>query len=142
MIGNSPCGWSLFRCKVCAVRINVSKYLLFSSQGYGLALVVDILCGVLSGAASGPNVRRWATFDREANLGQCFIALDPSCFAPGFQGRLTDLVDGLRAMTPVNDSEPVLVPGDPERLHMEKVDAQGGVRYHENQLNLCVSISI
>lgn len=29
---------------------------------------------------------------------------------------------------------PVQVPGDPERLHMAKCDAQGGIAYHVNQI--------
>lgn len=35
----------------------------------------------------------------------------------------------------VDEDKPVLVPGDPERAHMDKVDEEGGIRYHINQLN-------
>lgn len=31
----------------------------------------------------------------------------------------------------------VLIPGDPERTHMEKVNEEGGIRYHPNQLKNC-----
>lgn len=31
----------------------------------------------------------------------------------------------------------MLVPGDPERAHMKKVDTEGGIRYHQNQLDNC-----
>lgn len=34
---------------------------------------------------------------------------------------------------------PVLVPGDPERNSTKKVDEEGGVLYHENQLKASVS---
>lgn len=31
----------------------------------------------------------------------------------------------------------MLVPGDPERAHMDKVDKEGGIQYHINQLTAC-----
>lgn len=31
----------------------------------------------------------------------------------------------------------MLVPGDSERAHIEKVDKEGGIQYHINQLNAC-----
>ena len=37
-------------------------------KGYGLAMMVEILCGVLSGGAFGPNVRTWRTHEKPANL--------------------------------------------------------------------------
>lgn len=36
-----------------------------------------------------------------------------------------------------DEKKPVLVPGDPESTHMEKVDKEGGIQYHVNQLNAC-----
>lgn len=32
---------------------------------------------------------------------------------------------------------PVLVAGDPERAHMKKVDEEGGIQYHVNQIRCC-----
>ncbi|KAK9679663.1 Malate/L-lactate dehydrogenase [Popillia japonica] len=52
-------------------------------KGYGLGFLVEIFCGILGGATYGPNVRKWGTTDRTANLGQCFVAINPQCFAPG-----------------------------------------------------------
>lgn len=85
-------------------------------KGYGLAMLVEVLCGILAGAAYGPNIRPWRqATGRHANLGQCFIAIDPAAFADGFEDRMRDLADGLRSMPPADDALPVLVPGDPER---------------------------
>ena len=36
-------------------------------------MMVEILCGILSGATYGPNVRRWGTTDRIADLVQVFF---------------------------------------------------------------------
>ncbi|CAG0905333.1 unnamed protein product [Cyprideis torosa] len=106
-------------------------------KGYGLSVMVELFCGVLGGASFGPNVRQWMSLEREANLGQCFIALNPDCFAEGYQERLTSLLSSLRETPAVDPSLPILVAGDPEKQHMEKVDRLGGIAYHENQINLC-----
>ena len=37
-------------------------------KGYGLAMLVEIFCGILSGSDYGPHIRRWKNTDREANL--------------------------------------------------------------------------
>lgn len=64
----------------------------------------EILTGILSGAHYSKHIRNW---DRDgwkkgpANLGQVFIAVDPNCFAPGFEERLTDMNSILRHLPPV-----------------------------------------
>jgi len=104
-------------------------------KGFGLATMVEIFCGILAGSNYGPNIRNWLNTRTKANLGQCFIAVDPDCFAPGFQSRLSDLMSHFRQMETTDPEKPVLVPGDPERQHMAKVDTDGGIRYHNNQIN-------
>ena len=37
-------------------------------KGYGLAMMVEVFTGLLAGAAVGPNIRRWRSNDRPANL--------------------------------------------------------------------------
>ena len=37
-------------------------------KGYGLAVMVEVFCGILAGAAVGPNIRRWTGDERVANL--------------------------------------------------------------------------
>lgn len=57
---------------------------------------------MIIGSQYGPNIRGWGTHTHDvANLGQCFIAVDPECFAPGFDGRMSDLMDTIRNMEPV-----------------------------------------
>lgn len=34
-----------------------------------------------------------------------------------------------------------MIAGDPEKNHMKKVDLEGGVKYTENQLKTCASLS-
>lgn len=103
-------------------------------KGYGLGMLVEVFCGILSGGQYGPNVRKWMQTDRPADLGQCFVAIDPSCFAPGFEDRMSDMMDYCRNMEPADPSKPVLAAGDPERSHIEKVNKDGGITYHINQI--------
>ena len=102
-------------------------------KGYGLALMVEVLCGVLSGSAYGPNIRQWKKEEKIANLGHCFIVINPEVFAPGSKDRLAHLLQQLREL-PSSEGKDVMVAGDPERLAMAKVDKRGGIQYHENQI--------
>lgn len=102
-------------------------------KGYGLGLMVEVLCGILTGSQFGPNIRPWKTGNRVADLGQCFIAINPEAFASGAKERLAILLKQLRSL-PASGEKPVLVAGDPERQHMKKVDMEGGITYHPNQL--------
>ncbi|KAI7685460.1 hypothetical protein SSS_10571 [Sarcoptes scabiei] len=105
-------------------------------KGYGLATLVEILTSILAGATSAPNVRKWTANSDEANLGQCFVAIDPNCFAPGFEDRMQTLNKNLRSQDPVVPSQPILVHGDPERSHMEKCQQLGGIEYHNNIIQM------
>ena len=51
-------------------------------KGYGLAMMVELLTGVMSGGDSAHHIRKWNSFDRPANLGQLFVAIDPDRFCP------------------------------------------------------------
>ncbi|XP_053661872.1 uncharacterized oxidoreductase YjmC [Anopheles marshallii] len=112
-------------------------------KGYGLGAMVEVFCGILSGANYATKIRKWthAGADSEADLGQCFVAINPACFAPGFEGRLSDLNSILRNMPMTDPNHPVLVAGDPERMHMAKVDKDGGLPYHVNQIKTCTELS-
>ncbi|XP_055625034.1 uncharacterized oxidoreductase YjmC [Toxorhynchites rutilus septentrionalis] len=112
-------------------------------KGYGLSAMVEMFCGIMAGSNYATNIRKWthAGSDSEANLGQCFVAVNPTCFAPGFEARLSDLNGILRNMPRTDESKPVLVAGDPERNHMKKVDKDGGLAYHENQIKTCNQLS-
>lgn len=102
-------------------------------KGYGLATMVEVLCGILSGSKFGGNIRAWRKSEKAADLGHCFIAINPEVFCPGSNERLTQLVHQLRNL-PRAGEKPIMVAGDPERNSMAKVDASGGILYHENQI--------
>ncbi|CAB3403938.1 unnamed protein product [Caenorhabditis bovis] len=104
-------------------------------KGYGLTSMIEIFCGILGGAHWGPNVRTWMSRSAEADLGQCFVAIDPEAFAPGFNGRLQDFINTMRGLPPAEPGKPVEVAGDMEKRHVELVEKLGGIPYHPNQID-------
>lgn len=109
-----------------------------SYKGYGLGALVEIFTAVLSGATIAPHVRNWSSNSTFADLGQCFVAINPEAFASGFSGRMQGLLNNLRSQEPAEEGQNVLVAGDPERTHMQKCDNQGGIEYHANQIKMAV----
>eukprot|EP00565_Helicotheca_tamesis_P004950 CAMPEP_0185741748 /NCGR_PEP_ID=MMETSP1171-20130828/39122_1 /TAXON_ID=374046 /ORGANISM="Helicotheca tamensis, Strain CCMP826" /LENGTH=442 /DNA_ID=CAMNT_0028413733 /DNA_START=34 /DNA_END=1362 /DNA_ORIENTATION=- len=90
-------------------------------KGYGLAMFVEILCSVLSGAAIGPSVQPWlASREGHIDYGHCFIVIDPSRFTSGFDERLSSYIEAMRSLP-----GHVKVPGDPERVFEEDADKNG-----------------
>ena len=93
-------------------------------KGYALAFI----CEMLAGAVTGSGTMRPERIDAESvTNGMLLIVIDP--------GRMTDrawLLDEITAMTdyvtaspPRKPGEPVLIPGDPERLMRAKRIAEG-----------------
>ncbi|XP_062277392.1 uncharacterized oxidoreductase YjmC-like, partial [Scomber scombrus] len=109
-------------------------------KGYGLGMMVEVFCGILAGAQYSKHVRTWKVTDRVANLGQCFVAINPENFAPGFSDRMSDLLSIQRGLDPADPGCPVLAAGDPERIHMDECKKIGGISYHlkvVNYMNEC-----
>ena len=93
-------------------------------KGYALAFI----CEILAGAVTGSGTMRPERIDNESvTNGMLLIVIDP--------GRITDrawLVDEIKAMTDYvtasprrKADEPVLIPGDPERIMRERRMAEG-----------------
>ncbi len=107
-------------------------------KGYGLALVVDLLTGILGGAAFGPNVvSLFSTHEGEADLGETFLVIDPRAIdEPGaFEARMEVLLGQLIAAPTAPDAPgPVLIPGAPEAEAERLADRRGVVidrEHHE-----------
>ena len=85
-------------------------------KGYGLAVMVHILGGVLAGASFSPLRNRTQKPSDPHNLGHFFMALDPRAFrgAGEFEDDLDQVIDVLHAAKPADPARPVLVAGDPE----------------------------
>jgi LDH2 family malate/lactate/ureidoglycolate dehydrogenase len=82
-------------------------------KGYGLALLVELLAGCLTGAGS-PGI---PDSGYRVGNGVFLQAFDPAAFMPAdqFEALATALATAIRATPPAAGFEEVLLPGDPER---------------------------
>ncbi|XP_014258867.1 uncharacterized protein LOC106672169 isoform X2 [Cimex lectularius] len=103
-------------------------------KGYGLALMVEALCGISAGSHYGYKIRAWMGAGSVANLGQCFGAINPDCFETGFKERMSDMMSFLRNMPKADVNKHVLIPGDPERHSEQETVKNDGILYSTNQL--------
>lgn len=96
----------------------------FGHKGYGLAMMIDLLCGPLNGNPYGPTISGMFTeLDTPRRLGAFFLILDPSRFAGG--ELLADTVETIaRALS--NEPGSPLMPGDPE-LNEETIRRVEGI---------------
>lgn len=86
-------------------------------KGYALALLVDLLSGVLSGAGFGTGVRSmYKDLTRPADVGHFFAAIDPGAFMPieEFRERTEAIVEEIHGKPPAPGFEAVNVPGEIE----------------------------
>jgi L-2-hydroxycarboxylate dehydrogenase (NAD+) len=87
-------------------------------KGYGLALMVEVLTGILGGARSGPDILGLFSTDGPSELGQAFWAIDPAVLdggREGFEARLERLCDQLTGAPTAPDAPGrVLIHGEPE----------------------------
>ncbi len=88
-------------------------------KGFGLGMVVDIFCGLLSGMPFGREITSMylTPLDQKRYLGQFYMALDISKFQDVklFKSRLKKYMDEIRREPAKDPANPVMVPGDPEK---------------------------
>jgi LDH2 family malate/lactate/ureidoglycolate dehydrogenase len=88
-------------------------------KGYGLALLVDVFCALLSGAALSAGIGQlFSAPGQPQHMGHFFGAMDIAAFGSveAFKARVDELVRAMKA-NPLRDGfEQILVPGEPELL--------------------------
>lgn len=101
-------------------------------KGYGLALMVDILSGVLSGAAYGPgvhNLKRPVRPGEKAapNVGHFFLAIDAARFMDiaAFEARLDDLMDTIKGSRKALDQDEIYIHGERSWARTQTYREQG-----------------
>ena len=85
-------------------------------KGYGLAMMVEILCAVLSGGAMSLELGGIRIKDRPMRVSQFFMAIDVERFMPRheFTARMRSLIEMMKSSEPATDYDEVLVAGEPE----------------------------
>ncbi|TAX62931.1 Ldh family oxidoreductase, partial [Rhizobium ruizarguesonis] len=92
-------------------------------KGYGLALVVDLFAGVLSGAAYLSHVKSWVDAPGEPqNLGHFFLVIDTTRLGQKswLAERMNDFADILHSTPATNPDAPVLLPGEIEMRNLAR----------------------
>lgn len=97
-------------------------------KGYGLAVMVHVLGGTLSGGSFSPIRNRTQKPSDPHNIGHFFLAIDPRAFRAGgeFEDDLDQVIDVLHGARRADPAQPVLVAGDPE-MATRSERLQGGV---------------
>ena len=109
---------------------NVSGLLPISgSKGYGLAMMVDILSGILLGLPFGNRVSAlYGNLSEGRNLGQLHIVINPAFFTDleEFKHRITQTMNDLNNIKPAPGFEQVFYPGQ-RSLRKEKLSEENGI---------------
>ncbi len=85
---------------------------IYGYKGYGLAFMIDLLCGVLNGMTFGRHINNmYEELDQPRKIGHFLMALDPGRFAGGdtLEATVDAVVQDLRTQ-----GEDILHPGEPE----------------------------
>jgi LDH2 family malate/lactate/ureidoglycolate dehydrogenase len=96
-------------------------------KGSGLALMVEILCGVLGGGAMATEVGGLRFRGRPFRASQCFLGIDIERFLPlgEFQARMDWLIREIKNTPPAKGYTEVLVAGEPEWRAEERRRREG-----------------
>jgi LDH2 family malate/lactate/ureidoglycolate dehydrogenase len=97
-------------------------------KGYGLAVVMDVLTGVLSGGQSGAGVQGlYADTSVPNDCAHFFLALDVESFAnpQEFTGRLRELVTQIKNSDRAPEVDRLLLPGQLEAERYEQSEEHG-----------------
>jgi len=98
-------------------------------KGYGLALMIEVLSGVLSGAAVRDKVGAWTTDvpARVTDHGHTFLVIDPATItgANTFPGGMSSLLDGIKECPTVAGAGALKIPGEMEAARAVQAEAGG-----------------
>lgn len=98
------------------------------SKGYGLMMMVDILCGSLLGVPFGKNVSSmYADLSAGRELGQIHLVINPDFFgsSENFKNNVRKMVDEIHELRPAPGFDKVLVPGESSEKKAQDYERNG-----------------
>jgi ureidoglycolate dehydrogenase (NAD+) len=112
-------------------------------KGYGLAVVVEILSGALTGAAITRRIGRlYHDLDRPQDVGHFHLAIDPERTVG--RARLADAIESLiaevRATALAPGADEILLPGEPE-LRVQAIREREGIPLPDAQWRALTELS-
>jgi LDH2 family malate/lactate/ureidoglycolate dehydrogenase len=105
-------------------------------KGSGLAMLMDIFGGVLSGAAFAGGVGdQYKAYDRPQDVGHFFFAMRPDLFVPmaEYRWRMDTLIERVRACPKAEGCDEILIPGEPE-ARCEETRRRTGIPYSAGEI--------
>lgn len=97
-------------------------------KGYGIALLIDILCGVLSGAAFGKHINDMYTeFENPTNVGHVFGVIDVERFIPLeiFKNNIDQMIEEIKNTSRADGVSEIFLPGEIEFIKKESRLVEG-----------------
>lgn len=97
-------------------------------KGFGLAIVVDVLCGILTGAGTSPTIGAlYDDFDESMELGHFVAAIDVDRFRDlaSFREAVGGYIDRIKSQRTKDGIEEIRVPGELESMQMERNRKEG-----------------
>jgi len=105
-------------------------------KGSAIAMLMDIMGGVISGAAFGGDVRnQFLDYDQPQNVGHFFLVMKPDLFISkeDYLKRMDTLVQRVHAVKPAEGFDEILMPGEKER-RLEATRRRTGLPYHPKEI--------
>ncbi len=105
-------------------------------KGAALAMIIEVLAGLMTGAAYGKDVIwQYSGSSEPSNVGHLFIALNISGFIniQEFQTRMDNMVDDLKTMKKAYGFEEIRMPGEKSRRSVA-INKKEGIEVSEELL--------
>ena len=118
----------------------LAKYLepIGGYKGYGLSIIIDILCSMLTSMPSGKYISDMYgdPINEKRFLGHFFIAINIAAFENinVFKSRMKKMVNEARQEPVEKNSQSVMVPGDPEKIEL-KERLRHGIPINDNLID-------
>ena len=113
-------------------------------KGFGLGMMVDVLCGLLTGMPFGREISRMYAdpIENKRYLGHFFIAIDVARFVSRdqFKAWMQQMMDQVRQEPPKDGNVPVQVAGDPEKRAAAQ-RLQTGIELSANELEEFIGLA-
>ena len=98
------------------------------AKGYSISLMLDVLSGILSGAAFGPYLcNMWNDFKNPQNVGHYFVVINVEKFLSldEFKNKMDTMIRDIKQSPRAKGVDEILLPGELERRKRDKRIVEG-----------------
>ncbi len=105
-------------------------------KGYGLALMIDVLAGLLSGSQYGPGIKTFHEPLGPTGIGVFTMAIDIGRFMPldDFRRLITSYIESIKKVRKAKNVSRIYLPGEIE-LEKEKMNLTNGIDLNESTVS-------